>query len=108
MVFEMLGHRLRILHMTFHAQRQGLDAGYGEKGVERRHRRAEVAQADGVALHGKSKVAEGLVETQAVIGRFGLTQSFELVVLRPIELAAVNDDAPHRVAMTRKEFRGGM
>ncbi len=65
---------------------------------------AEVAQAQRMAGNGEGEVAEGLVEAQAVIGRLGLGQGRELVVLRPVEAAGIDDDAAHRVAVAGEEL----
>src|SRR3546814_10466734 len=90
MRFQELGYRLRVADMPLHAQRQRLDPGDGEERVDRRHRRTQVAQAYGVAVHRHREVAERLVEAQSVIGRLGLAQARKLVVLRPVETAAVD------------------
>ena len=59
----MFGDGERVLAMALHAQRQGLDAGEDQKGVERRERRAEIAQAEHPAGDGEGEVAERLAET---------------------------------------------
>ena len=64
-----VGDRERIVAMALHAQRQRLDAGQDEEGVERRDRRAEIAQAQHAAGDGEGEIAEGLGERDAVIGR---------------------------------------
>ena len=55
--------------MALHAKRQRLDAGDEEEGVERRDRRAEIAQAEHAAGDGEGEIAEGLVQLHAVIFR---------------------------------------
>ena len=46
--------------MALHAQRQRLDAGQDQERVERRDRRAEIAQAEHAAGDGEGEIAEGL------------------------------------------------
>ncbi len=94
--------------MTLHAHRQGLDAGDGQKGVERRHGRAEIAQRHRPRLGGESEVAEILVEAQAVIGGLGLDQGGELARRAPVELARFDDRAAERVAVAGQELGGGV
>ena len=55
--------------MALHAQRQGLDAGEDQERIERRQRRAEIAQAEHAAGDGEGEIAEGLVQHDAGIFR---------------------------------------
>ena len=73
--------------VALHADVQRLDAGDGEEGVHRRHRRAEIAQRHRARLGGEGEVAEILVEVQAMIGRLRLGQRREFAALRPVELS---------------------
>ena len=66
---EELGDRARVGDVAIHAQRQRLEPLQEEEGVERAHRRAQVAQRLGPQLHQVAVGAERLVELQAVIGR---------------------------------------
>ena len=63
------GDRLRVVAMALHAQRQRLDAGEDQEGVERRERRPDVAQAEHAAGDGEGEIAERLVQHDAVIFR---------------------------------------
>lgn len=87
MAVEILGDLLRVLDVALHAERQGLAAEDGEVGVHRRHGRPEVAEPDGVAIDGVGEVAEGLGESEAVIGRLRLAERGETIVLGPVEAA---------------------
>ena len=69
MADEPLGHRLRVVAVALHAQRQRLDAGEDQEGVERRQRRPDVAQGQHAAGDGEGEIAEGLVQHDAVIFR---------------------------------------
>ena len=107
-ILQKFRHLLRILHMALHAQRQGLDAGDGEIGVHRRHGRPEIAQPHRMTIDGEGEIAEGLVEIQPVIGRLRRGQRLEFVVLRPVELAGIDNRPTHRIAMAGQEFGGRM
>ena len=95
----------RILAMARHAQRQRLAAREDEEGVERRDRRAEVAQAHDARGDGEGEVAERLGELHAVVGRVRLDQRLVAVLgAQPIERAAIDDDAADRVAVPADEL----
>ena len=74
MLRQPFGDRQRVVAMALHAQRQRLDAGEDQEGVERRERGAEIAQAQHAAGDGEGEVAEGLVQHHAVIFRARLRQ----------------------------------
>ena len=90
--------------MALHPERQGLDPGEDEEGVERTERRAEIAQGYRARGHAEGHGAEGLVEGEAVIGRGRLAEGRELVVLEPVEAAGLDQRAAHRVAMAAEEL----
>ena len=91
--------------MALHAQRQRLDAGQDQEGVERRQRRPEIAQAQHAAGDRKGEIAEGLVQDDAVIFRARLaTASDSGLVARPVEGAAVDDHAADRIAVAAEKF----
>ena len=96
--------RQRIVAVPLHAQRQRLDAVEEEKRIERRQSRADVAQRQHAAGDGKGKVAEGLVQHDAMIFRPRLAQHRITPLARPVEGAAVDDQATDRIAMATKEF----
>ena len=105
MLRQIFGDRLGIVAMLLHAQRQRLDAGQDQEGVERRQRRAEIAQAEHAAGDRESEIAKGLLQLDAVIFRARLAQHRIFVVLRPVEGAGIDDDAADRVAVAAEEFR---
>ena len=55
-------------------------------------------------MEGEGEIAEGLVEFQPVIGRFGLRQAGKLVRGRPVELSAVDHDATGHRAVAGHVF----
>ena len=90
--------------MALHAQRQRLDAGEDQEGIERRQCRPQITQAEHPAVNGEGEVAEGLTQHHAGIFRAWLRQHRVALVLQPIEAAAVDDHAADRVAVTAEEF----
>ena len=105
---QMLGHRQRIVAMALHAQRQSLDAGQDQKGVERRQGRAKIAQAEHPASDGKGEIAKSLAQNHAVIFGPGRRQHGIALVAHEIERAAIDNDARNRIAVATEEFGGGM
>ena len=97
-------HRQRIVAVALHAQRQRLDAGQDEEGVERRQRWSEVAQRQHAAGDGEGEVAEGLVQHEAVIFRPRLRQHGIALFARPVERAAVDDHAADRIAVAAEKL----
>ena len=106
MLVEILRDLERIGAVALHAQPERLDAEHGEPGIERRLARAEIAQADGVAVEGVGHVAEGLEEVEAVIGGLGAGEARELASFCPVELAGVHHGAAHRRAGAAQELGG--
>ena len=93
-VLQVLRDFQRILAVPFHAQGQGLQALQDEEGVERRQRRAGVAQRHHAAAADEGGGAEGLGVGHAVVGRIGRVEQREArLVIRPGELAGVDHDA---------------
>ncbi len=84
--------------MTLHAQRERLHAEEELLRVERRERRAEVAQhVDASANRERDvaqarEVAEDVPELQAVVALVGLGEE-RVAAAAPVEVAAVDDDA---------------
>ena len=68
MRIEVARDRDRVLDMARHPQRQRLEPLQEQEGVERAHRRAEIAQRFGPQLHQVAVGAERLVELQSVVG----------------------------------------
>ena len=60
MLFQPRRHSKRVVAMPGHPERQRLDAGQNEKGIHRRDRRSDVAQAHDARGNRKGHVAEGL------------------------------------------------
>ena len=104
MLGEPLRHRQRVVAVPLHAQRQRLDAGKDEEGIERRQRRSHVAQGQHAASDGESKIAESLVQHDAVIFRPWLAQHRIAFFARPVEGAAVDDQPADRVAVAAEKF----
>ena len=91
--------------MALHAQRQRLDAGQDQEGVERRQRRPEIAQAEHAAGDREGEIAERLVQHHAagIPGR-GSRQHRIAVVGDQSKRAAVDDQAADRIAVAAEEF----
>ena len=91
---EPLGDLERALRMAADPQVQGLQTEVHEKGVERRRDGAEVAHQVRRALHDVGHLPERLRVGKAVVGGVRLHKAREPVgVLRPVEVAAVDDAA---------------
>ncbi len=90
--------------MPLHAQRQRLDAGEDEERIERRQRRADIAQRQHAAGDGEGEIAERLVQHDAVIFRPRLAQHRIAPLARPVERAAVDDHAADRIAVAAQKF----
>ena len=105
MLREPFGDRLRVVAMALHAQRQRLDAGEDQERVERRERRAHVAQAEHAAGDGEGEIAERLVQHDAVVFRARLGQHRIALLARPVERAAIDDHAADRVAVAAEKLR---
>src|SRR3569832_3019765 len=61
------GDRLGVFAVLLHSQRQRFDAGQDQERVERRDRRAEIAQAEHAAGDREGEVAERLLDLDAVV-----------------------------------------
>ena len=98
----------RVVAVALHAQRQRLDAVEDEERVERRDRRAEIAQAQHPAGDREGEIAEGFGEDHAVV--FGPRRREHRIarVAQPFERAAVDDDPAHRIAVAAQIFGRGM
>ena len=92
-----------------HAHGQRLDALQQIEGIGGAHAGAEVAQALGARAHDEGAGAELLGEGDAVIAGVGLGHGRELARRgRPVEAAAVDDDAADGDAVAAQELGGGM
>jgi len=87
-----------------HAQRQGLEAGKDKESIERRDRRAEIAQTEHARGDGKSEIAEGLVQHEATVFGARFRQHRVFARLRPVEGATVDNDAANRIAVAAHEL----
>ena len=72
MLFQPARDGQRVLAVARDAQGQRLDAVDEEEGVQRRDRRAEVAQGEHARRDGEGEIAEGLAEDHAIVGRVRL------------------------------------
>ena len=80
-VREVLRDGLRVLVVALHPQRQRLDALQEQERVERRERRAGVAQQHGARASDVRRRPEGVGPDDAVVGRVGLREAGEAVGL---------------------------
>ena len=100
MLLQELGKRQGVVADAVHAQRQGLDPLQDQEGVHGRERRALVAQRHHACAADVRRWAERLGINHAVVADIGLIQAREaLTVLRPRELAAIDDRAAHAIAV---------
>ena len=107
MLLQPARHRERILRVPLDAKRQGLEPLNKQKRVERRDGRAEIPQQSDARLDDVGEVAqrsERLHEVEPVIALVRAGNQRELSA-RPVELAAVDDDAADRRAVPADELR---
>ena len=103
---EVPGDGERIGVVALHPQRQRLDALQEQERVERRERRAGVAQQHGARAADVGRRPERIAPDDAVVGGIGLGQAGEPLGVRgPVEVAAVDDRAADRRAVAADELR---
>uniref|UniRef100_A0A0N4ZJU5 NAD-specific glutamate dehydrogenase n=1 Tax=Parastrongyloides trichosuri TaxID=131310 RepID=A0A0N4ZJU5_PARTI len=104
-----LGDGGRVLDVTVHAQGQGLQPLQDQEAVERRQRRAGVAQRHHARAADEGRRAKRLGVDHAVVAHFGLVQAAEArLVLGPGEVSAVHDGAADRGAVAADVFGQGV
>ncbi len=101
---EVLGHLLRVGEVTLHAQAQRLEALQDQERVERRDRKAEVAQHLHASLEDERAVAERREVGEAVVAGVGLGEVREATGRGVVERAAVDDRAADRRAVAADEL----
>lgn len=101
---EPLGERLRVLHVAFAAEGQGLQPLEEEPGVEGAHARSQVAHRVHAQLGGQGFVPVRLPEPHAVVAVRGLREFGELAAGAPVEVASVDHDAAHARAVAADPF----
>ena len=103
-----IDHRLRILAVLVHAQCQRLQALDDQERVERRQRRADVAQQRHPRLDRVGDRTDRLDRfrpDRAVVARIGRVERRLPVRMRgPIEIAAVDDQPADRIAVAAEIF----
>ena len=100
MLFQVLGDRHRVLADAVHAQRERLDALQDQEGVHRRECRAHVAKRHHTRAADVGCRAQRLGVDDAVVRHIGFIEPLEArLVLRPRELAGVDDRAADAVAV---------
>ena len=105
MLLEEFGQRQGVIADAVHAQGQRFDPLQDQKGVHRRKRRPLVAQRHHAGTPDIRGRAERFGVDHAVIADVGLIQAHKaLTVLRPGELAAIDDRPTHAVAVAAQVF----
>ena len=95
MPLEVLRDGERVLGVALQAKMERLNALQQKERVERRERRAGVAQALDARLEDERERPEGLGVGKAVVRRIGLGEVFETARGCPVELAGIDDDAAY-------------
>ena len=107
---QILRDRQRVLAVLAHAQRHAFQPLDEQERVERRHRRAEVAQqhhAHAQDIGDRPERLGGLRPHRAVVAGIGrVQQRLAFLVLIPREVAAVDHHAADRGAVAADVFRG--
>ena len=101
-------HLCSIGHMFFHAQPKGFEALQNVECILRRHAGSHVHHAFSSNAHGQCCGAKLLPKDGALIAKMRRGQGWELVVLPPIEVAAINNRATQGDAMATHPFGKGM
>ena len=101
---EEIDHLQGVLHVTLYAQTQGLDSLQQYERVEGRNGCTSITQDDGTDAGDVSGSTYCVGKDDAVIRGVGFGERRELVVLFPVELATVNDDATKTGTVTAKEW----
>ena len=104
-VLEPAGDREGVLAVALDAQRQRLEALEEQERVERAERGADVAEPLDAQLEDEREVAEGLAVDDAVVRRIRVGELREAARRRPVEVAAVDDDAADRRAVAADPLR---
>ncbi len=97
-------HRQRVLRVPLYPQRQRLQPLQQQEGVDRRQRRAEIAQQLRPGPHDVGGLREGLEEHQPVVGRIRAGEPW-VTPVAPVEPAAVDDDPADGRAVPADELR---
>src|SRR3546814_11332619 len=98
---EELRHLEGVLAVSFHPQREGLQALDEQAGVERGDRATGVAQQHRAGADDEGQVAEGLGPDHGVVGDVGLGAAGEPAGVRgPVEIARTEELATDGGAMT--------
>ena len=109
MTLQEIGNLQRVVTDAVHAQCQGFDALQNQEGIERRNRRTHIAQRHDAGTADVGSGAERFGINDAVVGNIRLIEALELgLVLRPRELAAIDDDAAKAVAMAAEVLGQGV
>lgn len=97
-----------VLNVALYSQRKGFQTLKQQERVERRDGSAQISHQRGADLEDVSDVARSLGEYYAVVRGVRLAESGELIVLRPVELACVYDNAAHYSAVAADELGSRM
>src|SRR5262249_26093493 len=109
MGIEPLRNGQGVVRLALHAERQCLDAGQQEKGVERRDRGAEVAQSEDARGDRKGHRAESFRQLHAVVGGVWIDERFiAMAASLPVVGSAIDDGTADRVAVATDELREAM
>jgi len=99
--------RQGIVAMGPHPERQGLDAGEQQEGVERRQRRAEIRRPRTRAAMAKAKLPKVSARTTPEYSAAERSAAGSGIA-SPFERAAVDDEAADRIAVAAEKLRGRM
>ena len=89
MILQKLHHSQRILHMTFHTQRECFQTLQKNKGIERTDSSSGIAQQNGTDTDSICSRTCRIGKAHAMIARIGFGQLRKFTGSYPIELAAI-------------------
>ena len=108
MAVQVLHHPQRVFDVALHPQGERFQPLQEQERMERRERRAHIAQEDGADLRHKSRRAGRVRKADAVIAGIRLGERREFAGSFPVKCAAVDDYAAQRGAVPADEFCRGM
>ena len=105
---EIIHHLFRVLGVAFQAQGESLGPLQEKERRERGDTRAGIAQQDRADIGGERRRPRGLGELDAVVAGIRLADPRIPAARRPIERAAVDDDAAERRTVAADELGGAV
>ena len=108
MVLQEFNNLQSIFHMTFYTKRQCLQSLQKQERVKWRNGSSLISHQSSTDLHYISDVSACFAEYNTMVRWVWFCDSRELVILSPVEFAAINDDTTHYASVSTHELGCGM